>query len=120
MVTSDFKLTAQAIAIECDIITNPRNAIHSLYTLSRDSVVPKLFGPNILQKEPEEIDGPIRSIRISGPEVISLKDNQWDRLCKYEEIVFARTTPEQKLRIVKVKFPISQSRNLSSNYQTLP
>jgi sodium/potassium-transporting ATPase subunit alpha len=26
---------------------------------------------------------------------------QWDQLCQYQEIVFARTTPEQKLRIVK-------------------
>lgn len=26
---------------------------------------------------------------------------QWDQLCTYDEIVFARTTPEQKLRIVR-------------------
>lgn len=38
---------------------------------------------------------------ISGPELITLNDKQWDRLCTYEEIVFARTTPDQKLRIVK-------------------
>jgi sodium/potassium-transporting ATPase subunit alpha len=44
---------------------------------------------------------PCRSIVLSGPELITLNDNQWDQLCKHEEIVFARTTPEQKLRIVK-------------------
>lgn len=42
-----------------------------------------------------------RSIVLSGPELITLNENQWDQLCKYDEIVFARTTPEQKLRIVK-------------------
>lgn len=30
-----------------------------------------------------------------------MNDIQWDRLCLYDEVVFARTTPEQKLRIVK-------------------
>ena len=33
--------------------------------------------------------------------MISLNENQWDQLCRYDEIVFARTTPEQKLRIVR-------------------
>jgi sodium/potassium-transporting ATPase subunit alpha len=42
-----------------------------------------------------------RSIVLSGPELITLNDNQWNQLCQYDEIVFARTTPEQKLRIVK-------------------
>ena len=40
------------------------------------------------------------SIVLSGPELITLNENQWEQLCKYDEIVFARTTPEQKLRIV--------------------
>jgi sodium/potassium-transporting ATPase subunit alpha len=44
---------------------------------------------------------PFRSIVLSGPELITLNDNQWNQLCTYDEIVFARTTPEQKLRIVK-------------------
>lgn len=33
--------------------------------------------------------------------MITLNEAQWDQLCSYDEIVFARTTPEQKLRIVK-------------------
>lgn len=33
--------------------------------------------------------------------MITLNENQWDQLCTYDEIVFARTTPEQKLRIVR-------------------
>jgi len=41
------------------------------------------------------------SIVLSGPELITLNENQWEQLCTYDEIVFARTTPEQKLRIVR-------------------
>lgn len=41
------------------------------------------------------------TIVISGPELIALNEHQWDQLSKYDEIVFARTTPEQKLRIVR-------------------
>lgn len=32
---------------------------------------------------------------------MALNENQWAALTHYEEIVFARTTPEQKLRIVR-------------------
>lgn len=32
---------------------------------------------------------------------MSLNESQWEQLTGYEEIVFARTTPEQKLRIVR-------------------
>lgn len=38
---------------------------------------------------------------ISGSELTLLNDHQWKTLTEYEEIVFARTTPEQKLRIVR-------------------
>lgn len=41
------------------------------------------------------------SIVLSGPEMITLNGYQWEQLCKCDEIVFARTTPEQKLRIVR-------------------
>lgn len=41
------------------------------------------------------------AIVISGPELMTLNENQWRQLTRYQEIVFARTTPEQKLRIVR-------------------
>jgi len=42
----------------------------------------------------------LKSIVITGPELMALTPTQVEQLCQYEEIVFARTTPEQKLRIV--------------------
>jgi sodium/potassium-transporting ATPase subunit alpha len=38
---------------------------------------------------------------MGGPQLPFLNKYQWDQLCAYEEIVFARTTPEEKLRIVR-------------------
>jgi sodium/potassium-transporting ATPase subunit alpha len=84
MVTGDFKLTAQAIAQECGIISN---------TLMVDDVT-------ALSRE-KKLGSTKQAIVLSGPELITLNENQWDQLCSYQEIVFARTTPEQKLRIVK-------------------
>jgi sodium/potassium-transporting ATPase subunit alpha len=73
MVTGDFKLTAQAIAEECGIISNSA-MIDDISALAR-----------------EVKDGfSRRAIVLSGPELMTLNDNQWDQLCQYEEIVFAR------------------------------
>lgn len=101
MVTGDFKLTAQAIAIECGIISNPASMVHDISHLSRNPLVPKTSSPEASDKALESAEGPVRSVTLSGPELKTLNDNQWDQLCGYEEIVFARTTPEEKLRIVK-------------------
>jgi sodium/potassium-transporting ATPase subunit alpha len=106
MVTGDFKLTAQAIASTCGIITNPKTFIDDVSALSRDEKLSETAynGTRVP-----------RSIVLSGPELIGLDDDQWNNLCRYDEIVFARTTPEQKLRIVKEL----QARNetVGSKYQ---
>ncbi|PSN58991.1 calcium ATPase [Corynespora cassiicola Philippines] len=84
MVTGDFKLTAQAIAEECGIVSDSA-VVHDINALSHE--VENRFSR--------------RSIVLSGPELMTLNENQWDQLCHYQEIVFARTTPDQKLRIIK-------------------
>ncbi|KAI5800828.1 hypothetical protein FPQ18DRAFT_253093 [Pyronema domesticum] len=89
MVTGDFKLTAQAIATECGIITQQPKNSDDWTALST------------VQLSISELPSTARSLVISGSELINLDKEQWDRLCTYDEIVFARTTPEQKLRIVK-------------------
>ncbi|KAI5815821.1 hypothetical protein BZA77DRAFT_73418 [Pyronema omphalodes] len=91
MVTGDFKLTAQAIAIDAGIITRQPQFIDDWKALS------VYHSP----ADEEGSDAAPRSLVISGSELIGLDEEQWDRLCSYDEIVFARTTPEQKLRIVK-------------------
>jgi sodium/potassium-transporting ATPase subunit alpha len=113
MVTGDFALTAQAIARECGIITNPDHAVADHMALSREP-------PASTKKEPLFLNGETgysseddhddnhhheprpRSLVITGPQLITLNAAQWDQLAAdYREVVFARTTPEQKLRIVR-------------------
>lgn len=101
MVTGDFKLTAQAIAQECGIITTSPALTHGVDALTGQLDEKQV---EIIQSYDTDIatrQEPIKSIVLSGPELITLNDKQWSQLCTYDEIVFARTTPEQKLRIVK-------------------
>ena len=56
--------------------------------------------------KPSEIkpspDDPIRALVLTGNDVSSLGTHDWNIIVgKYTEVVFARTTPEQKLRIVE-------------------
>ncbi|KAF1808571.1 Na/K ATPase alpha 1 subunit [Eremomyces bilateralis CBS 781.70] len=88
MVTGDFKLTAVAIARDCGIITVPKDSIDDAGALSLYKAA------DVIRKEP-------RAIAINGRDMQALDYSQWEQLCGYDEIVFARTTPEQKLRIVK-------------------
>lgn len=70
--------------------------VENVHALSRDNVV-----SSYLEKSPDVDYRPNTSIVINGPELATLNEYQWDQLCKYHEIVFARTTPEQKLKIVR-------------------
>ena len=84
-VTGDFALTALAIAREAGIVTYMHADKAS--DLERTDV----------EKGPATRG----ALVISGPELTTLSDHQWQLLTQYEEVVFARTTPEQKLRIVR-------------------
>lgn len=94
-------MTAQAIATECGIVTNPPNMVKDVSSLSRNKLVSESASQSENESKDNAITPQITSIVLSGPEIITLNDSQWDQLCKYDEIVFARTTPEQKLRIVR-------------------
>ncbi|KAJ2691056.1 hypothetical protein IWW39_000264 [Coemansia spiralis] len=41
------------------------------------------------------------SLVVSGPDLEGLRADHWDAICSYEEIVFARIRPDQKLQIVE-------------------
>lgn len=87
-VTGDFGLTALAIARQCGMVT--AQVVHDASSLVRFPT--------------EEDDSkPPRdaALLLSGSDLMSLNEHQWEQLCKYNEIVFSRTTPDQKLRIVR-------------------
>ncbi|KAM3479241.1 hypothetical protein MY8738_005531 [Beauveria namnaoensis] len=96
MVTGDFSLTALAIARDAGIVTcvHVDGASH----LERN---PDPTSDSTDTEEKSNGSGTRGALVISGSELTLLNDYQWNTLTEYEEIVFARTTPEQKLRIVR-------------------
>ncbi|KAF4595445.1 ATPase, P-type, transmembrane domain protein [Ophiocordyceps camponoti-floridani] len=102
MVTGDFALTALAIAREAGIVTSPQ-----VDTAENLDTTPRLPDSGSGSEDADEKKGGTTVITgrdalvISGPQLTRLSDGQWRLLTEYDEIVFARTTPEQKLRIVR-------------------
>lgn len=89
MVTGDHPITAKAIARAVGIISQENLTVEEMATK--------------LQVHPETLDtSDIKAIVIHGNELKNMSDNQLRSvLSNYEEIVFARTSPQQKLKIVE-------------------
>ena len=86
MVTGDHPLTAAAIARKIGLIT----------TATRDVVAKQ---KNIPPAEVKEED--IEAVVVHGSEIANMNEEDWKILVSKKEIVFARTSPEQKLIIVQ-------------------
>ncbi|KAJ2021568.1 hypothetical protein IWW57_004880 [Coemansia sp. S610] len=108
MVTGDFALTAAAIARQCRIITN--DGVDSIEDIRARALsqAPGALADTRSEKpelkdsvSQEQGDGGVTSLVLSGSELVELQAEHWNIVCGYSEIVFARTTPEQKLLIVQ-------------------
>ncbi|KAJ7499936.1 hypothetical protein FB451DRAFT_1385591 [Mycena latifolia] len=93
----DFSLTAAAIAHQVGIITTPETAIHHLADLPLDTPLSKI--PDFDANKAE--DAVLTSLVLSGPEMMTMTESQWKQVLTFDEIVFARTSPQQKLQIVR-------------------
>lgn len=96
MVTGDYAMTAAAIARDVGIFTGELDA-DDISTLKDASNSEAMNGRETIVN-----DSPVlrHSLLLDGTAIATLTTKDWDVVCQYEEIVFARTTPEQKLRIV--------------------
>lgn len=86
MVTGDHPITAGAIARNIGLITLPTR---------EDIAKEKGIHPN----QVDEND--VKAVVVHGSTIPSMTDNDWVNLIGKKEIVFARTSPEQKLIIVQ-------------------
>ncbi|CAO3563511.1 unnamed protein product [Mortierella alpina] len=109
MVTGDFGLTAAAIAKQIGLFAGEREP-HTYDNIMDPALGKKAldyhgseksFDENFDQVEegcPRFREG--TSLVLTGSDLAKMSPGEWDLVCTYEEIVFARTSPEQKLRIV--------------------
>ncbi|CAG8639542.1 12195_t:CDS:2 [Racocetra persica] len=98
MVTGDFSLTASSIAKQVGIFSDSENTIHTINDLEQFSEKLEIVEH---KESTEEIPKKVKSLLLTGSDLATLNEKQWDIVITYDEIVFARTTPEQKLRIVQ-------------------
>ena len=109
MVTGDYALTAAAIAKDIGIFSNfnfdtadnMREKFKSmnLFTNQNDHNH-NHSNDNIKNNNNTKSNSPT-SLLLNGTDIENLTLDDWRIVTKYDEIVFARTTPEQKLLIVK-------------------
>ncbi|KAL6692859.1 hypothetical protein J3F84DRAFT_401921 [Trichoderma pleuroticola] len=95
MVTGDYGLTAAAIARNVGIFTGERDP-DTITTIKANNDIDTVKKLNTAR-----VAGEYNSLLLEGHSLGGLGDEDWSVICEYQEIVFARTTPEQKLRIVE-------------------
>ncbi|ELR04093.1 hypothetical protein VC83_02010 [Pseudogymnoascus destructans] len=112
MVTGDFGTTAVAVARQVGIITGDTEPhLYEDIVKARDSKISRDLVK--MDDQPEKrfwrrkthvgnlpLNAFQGSLVLDGTGLGKLTAEDWDIVCSYREIVFARTTPEQKLRIV--------------------
>lgn len=98
-ILGDHPATAVAIATQAGIVSNP-SKIHHFSNLDPNLPLDKI-APYAPVSDDDDNPRPMTSIVITGNDMTQFQGTQLDQLCTYDEIVFARTTPEQKLFIVR-------------------
>lgn len=91
MVTGDHHNTAAAIGRMVNIFTRD-----TVVTMTRDLAYQELA---MLKPDRKELIAS-RSIAVRGPDIAAFDNKVWSHVLKHDEIVFARTSPENKLKIV--------------------
>jgi sodium/potassium-transporting ATPase subunit alpha len=88
MVTGDHPLTAEAIARKVSIITRATRR-----DVAMEDGVPEASVPLS--------DPRVEAVVITGAQVGALTQDDWDQILSKKEVVFARTSPQQKLKLVE-------------------
>ena len=95
MVTGDFSVTAAAIASQIGIFTSDKYDTIDTLRLKYEQV--KSTNPKeLMMNEPT-----LNSLLLTGNDITKLEESDWRIVTQYNEIVFARTSPAQKLQIVE-------------------
>lgn len=98
MVTGDSEMTAVAIAKQVGIVTAEK-PYHFAHLKSLNDSMEANPNKHNMKPQPGE---PIQAISITGKDLQKMSEADWDYCARhFTEMVFSRTTPEQKLQIVE-------------------
>ncbi len=122
MVTGDFSLTAAAIGKMVGIFTHngEPDRIADFGVKGHYASAEPVLSEKALKKQNGPKDIIEASLLVEGKEIPQTTQQEWDVICRYEEIVFARTTPEQKLKIVNELRDAVASSPLLVTVSTMP
>lgn len=99
-VTGDYRLTAEAIARQIGVLTAEKT--FSFETMREQKGMYEKCKVLAFSAMKPHDDEPDTSLVLDGKDVNVLEKEDWDVLFTcFSEIVFARTTPEQKMTIVE-------------------
>merc|ERR1719464_526182 len=106
MVTGDHPVTAHAIAKKVNIVAKDRDT--GEFHKTKQELAEERFGDEKRQDEVPKDDPDYRAALVPGWVLQDMEDNSdeatmvkfWNEVLTKESIVFARTSPEQKLKIV--------------------
>jgi sodium/potassium-transporting ATPase subunit alpha len=101
MVTGDFAITAAAIAGQIGIFTNHHYDTFDTLQRNHIPVAKELDEKKKSGLKKVAILVQPRSLLLSGADLLKVQESDWRVISQYEEIVFARTSPAQKLEIVQ-------------------
>jgi len=99
MVTGDFGLTGAAIARNVGIFsgTADPDTYEAIQHGATEDTTDLERNTHSNRCPPQRSN---TSLLLEGSQISKLTSQEWAKVCAYREVVFARTTPEQKLRIV--------------------
>ncbi|KAJ3019529.1 hypothetical protein HKX48_002006 [Thoreauomyces humboldtii] len=100
MVTGDFELTAAAIGRQVGIVTYENTQSFADVDHAAVPVKELPTGTDYVVRPCDDDDFIPAALVLTGKQISECKNEHWDVICRYQEIVFARTSPEQKLGIV--------------------
>lgn len=101
MVTGDHPTTATSIARMVGIVNHECMKFNMTEFEQLQSTDTYRSSPKMKRKKQNVPTITDQSLIVVGSEIGALSDEAWDYILSHSEIVFARTTPEHKLRIVK-------------------
>lgn len=96
MITGDLGLTGAAIAREIGIFSGDADP-DTFDTIVQRRLIKKSISRPLINSASLWSQ---TSLLLEGPSISQLTNEDWDMVCGYQEIVFGRTMPDQKLRIV--------------------